>query len=446
MSLAARDRLEGVLGEGLAAVDVGDAVSRFVQRTESNEIRIGDRVLAPAVGIWVAALGKAAPKMLTALERVASDRIRGGLAVAPDGHFSDSPSGITQVVAGHPIPNEAGERAARELLALVQDIPRSDLLLVLLSGGASALTACPAVGLNLEDLQQSTRLLLAAGADIAEVNSVRTHCSCFSGGRLAAASRTRMIEVLAISDVVGDHPEVIGSGPCSPDPSTFSDALAVVDRFGLRGEMPTRIMSHLESGVQGDVEESHTVGDPALNGVHYQIISNNEAARRALSEASERRGLRVVDLGEVLSGEARQMGRRLMALARSLRVSEPTLLIAGGETVVRVRGQGRGGRNQELALAAALSGAGQGGVNEVTMVTMGTDGRDGPTPAAGAFAEGETLDKAQAAGLDARAMLDDNDAYGFFSSMGGALVTGPTGTNVMDLVLILVEAKGNESD
>lgn len=446
MSLAARDRLEGVLREGLAAIDAGDALARFVQRTATGTIRIGDRVVAPGVGIWVAALGKAAPQMLSALEGVALDRIRGGIAVAPDGHFVDFASAVTKVVAGHPVPNEAGERAARELLSLVENIPPGDILVVLLSGGASALTTCPAPGLNLEDLQRATRLLLASGAEIAEVNSVRTHCSCFSGGRLAAASQTRMIEVLAISDVVGDRPEVIGSGPCSPDPSTFSEALAVIDRFGLQAQMPTRVMMHLQSGVEGGVEESHSAGDPGLNGVHYQIISNNQDARKAVREAGARRGLRVVDLGEILSGEARPMGRRLMALAGSVRAAEPILLVAGGETVVRVRGQGLGGRNQELALAAALSWADQGGTNRVTLLTMGTDGRDGPTPAAGAFADGETLERALAEGLDARAMLDDNDAYGFFSSMGGTLVTGPTGTNVMDLVLIMVEANGDGPD
>ena len=446
MRLAARDKLEGVLRDGMAAIHAGDALSRFVQRTARDEIRIGDRVVAPAVGIWVAALGKAAPQMLSALERVAFDRIRGGIAVAPDGHFTHFASAVTKIAAGHPVPNEAGERAARKLLSLVQNIPPGDILVVLLSGGASALTTCPAPGLTLEDLQRATRLLLASGAEIAEVNSVRTHCSCFSGGRLAAASRTRMIEVLAISDVIGDRPEVIGSGPCSPDPSTFSDALAVIDRFGLQAEMPIRVMMHLKSGVEGGVEESHSPGDPALNGVHYQIISSNQDARRAVCEAGERRGLRVLDLGEILSGEARRMGRRLAALAGSLQASEPILLVAGGETVVRVQGQGRGGRNQELALAAALSWAELGGVNEVALVTMGTDGRDGPTPASGAFADSETVAKALAEGVDARVMLDDNDAYGFFSSVEGVLVTGPTGTNVMDLVLIMVEMKGAGSD
>ena len=238
----------------------------------TDEIRIGDRVVASGVGIWVAALGKAAPQMLSALEGVAFDRIRGGIAVAPDGHFTNFASAVTEVVAGHPVPNEAGERAARELLALVQNIPPGDILVVLLSGGASALTTCPAPGLNLEDLRRATRLLLASGAEIAEVNSVRTHCSCFSGGRLAAASQTRMIEVLAISDVIGDRPEVIGSGPCSPDPSTFSDALAVIDRFGLQAEMPIRVMMHLKSGVQGGVEESHS---PRGSGPEWRPLSDH---------------------------------------------------------------------------------------------------------------------------------------------------------------------------
>lgn len=433
-----RDTLERLIRSGVAGAHAGDSVARFVEKGSKGELRIGDRVVPPSAGVWVAALGKAAPQMFSALQVMVADRLRGGLAVAPEGHFHGAASGITQVEAGHPIPNRAGEKAAEGLLDLVRRIPPDDLLVVLLSGGASSLTSCPALGLTLEDLQQVNHLLLMSGVGIAEMNSVRKHCSRFSGGRLAAASGTRMIEVLAVSDVPGDRPEVIGSGPCSPDATTFADALAVIDRYRLAAEVPARVMAHLESGERGGVEESLSPSDPGLEGVHYQVIANNRDARRAVCVAAEEEGIRAIDLGEILQGEARKAGHRLAALAGSLRASRPTLLVAGGETVVTVRGRGRGGRNQELVLAAALTWSREGSTSKAAIMALGTDGRDGPTPAAGAYADPGTVWMGTSKGSDALSMLNDNNAYGFFSSVGGDVVTGPTGTNVMDLALVLV--------
>ncbi|MFP6639558.1 MAG: DUF4147 domain-containing protein, partial [Myxococcota bacterium] len=390
MTAPAREQLEQGLKSGLAAVHAGRAVARYLRRTQAGEIRIADRALSAESGIWVLALGKAAPNMLAEVETAVGDRIRGGLAVAPDGHFAEAPRTIAARAAGHPIPDQRSERAALDLLSLVRAIPSEDVLLLLLSGGTSALTTCPASGLKLADLEETNRLLLASGAEIGEVNAVRKHCSCFSGGRLAAASGTRKIEVLAISDVVGDRPDVIGSGPCSPDPTTFADALEVVNRFGLDGRIPTRVMEHLDRGVQGQRQESPAPGDPSLQGASYRIIAANVDARQAACEAGRRLGLRALDLGEVLGGEARVAGTRLAGLAQSLRSAHPTLLVAGGETVVRVTGQGRGGRNQELALAAALTWA-ESGAPGVSLLAAGTDGRDGPTDVAGAFADGRTV-------------------------------------------------------
>lgn len=438
MSAEVRDALERFVLRGMAGANAGDAVTRFVTVTKKGELRIGDRVLSPGAGLWVAALGKAAPPMFSALREMVPDRIRGGIAIAPEGHFTAPTIGVTQVEAGHPIPNREGEKAARALLDLAGRIPPDDVLVVLLSGGASSLTTCPAEGLMLEDLQRANQILLNSGAGIAEVNSVRKHCSCFSGGRLAAASGTRMIEVLAVSDVRGDQPEVIGSGPCSADATTFVDALAVVERYELMGEMPARVMAHLESGAEGGMEESLSSTDPRLADVHYQIIARNRDARRAVCTAAEEEGFDAVDLGEILQGESSQIGRRLAALSGSLRVSRPTLLVAGGETVVKVAGKGRGGRNQELALAAAMTWAAEGGGGTAALMAVGTDGRDGPTPAAGAFADHSTVARGRLKGLDASLMLDQNDSYTFFSSIGDEVMTGPTGTNVMDLAVVLV--------
>ena len=244
--------------------------------------------------------------------------------------------------------------------------------------------------------------------------------------------------MLAVSDVPGDEPEVIGSGPCSPDETNFADALSVVERFGLEAAMPSRIMTHLRAGVQGKAEESLSRGDPGLMGVHYQIIARNLDARSAACIAAEEEGFRAVDLGEILQGEARRVGRRLAGLAKAVKGAGPTLLVAGGETVVRVLGAGRGGRNQELVLAAAHAWSTGQDTGNAAVMALGTDGRDGPTPVAGAFADRRTVEQAKQKGLDALSMLNDNDSFGFFSSVGGHLTTGPTGTNVMDLALVLV--------
>ena len=433
-----RDQLERILQSAVTRVHAGDSLARFVREGGQGEIRIGDRVIAPGAGIWIAALGKAAPQMSSRLETIAKTRVRGGITIAPEGHFQGGRSLLTEVEAGHPIPDRKGEEAARKLLALVERIPSQDVLVVLLSGGTSSLTSCPAAGLTLEDLQKTTELLLLSGVAISDMNSVRKHCSRIAGGRLAAASGTRTIEVLAVSDVPDDDPAVIGSGPCSPDATTFSDALGVIKRFGLESALPARVMSHLRSGNEGKTEESLSPGHPGLVGVHYEVIASNRDARLAACVAAEKEGLRAIDLGEILHGEASEVGRRLGALAASLKVSEPTLLVAGGETVVKVRGQGRGGRNQELVLAAAQIGSLEASGRNTAIMAVGTDGRDGPTPAAGAFADHRTMEKARRAGLDALSMLDDNDSYGFFSSVGDDVVTGPTGTNVMDLALVLV--------
>lgn len=425
---------------GLGAVHAGRAVARHLRRTPEGQVQIADRVLAPEVGVWVLALGKAAPDMLAEVESACGDRIRGGLAVAPDGHFAKAPRTVRARGAGHPIPDDRSEQAALEALATVRAIPPEDVLLVLLSGGASALTTCPAPGLQGTDLQETNRLLLASGAEIGEVNTVRKHCSRFSGGRLAAASGTRKIEVLAVSDVVGDRPEVIGSGPCTPDPTTFADALGVVNRFGLEQGIPARVLEHLMEGVQGKREESPTRGDPVFGDVHFRVVAANADARRAACEAGRRMGMDVLDLGEGLTGEARVAGARLAGLADSLRPRKPTLLVVGGETVVRVKGKGIGGRNQELALAAALRWAESGG-GGMSMLAAGTDGRDGPTEAAGAFADGRSVATVVGAGFHGQALLDDNDSQRFFSESGGSVITGPTGTNVMDLVLIRIEGQ-----
>ncbi len=438
MSGSSRAYLEHVLAEALASVDARAAVRRTVGKDSLGALDIAGRRIPASAGIWVAGLGKAAAFMASALVELIGDRLRGGLVITGDGHGQPLPDALPLRFAGHPVPDSRGARAARELLDCVRRIPASDVLVVLLSGGASAMTSLPEGELELSDLVEANRLLLECGADIHAINTVRKHGSSLAGGRLARAASCQRIEVLALSDVPGDSLSTLASGPCAGDPTTFGDALGVIDRFGLRGGFPGNLLRHLEAGERGELPESPFPGDPDLAGVHSEIVARNAMARAAAVAAAKARGADAVDLGEILTGEARVMGRRLAALARSARRSGPTLWVAGGETVVTLTGEGRGGRNQELALASALEWARAGCGSALGLLASGTDGRDGPTDAAGAFVDAKNPISSAPSLPDAQRFLDNNDSYAFFDAHGGLLRTGPTGTNVMDLVLIQV--------
>lgn len=430
----ARARLERCFGAALAAVDAGAAVRRVLDR-DGARLRVAGEALPDGAQLVLLAVGKAAAAMAAAVEAVAPDRIAAGLAVTKDGH--GAPLVRTRLrETAHPVPDARCERAAHEALALVEGARREDVLLVLLSGGASSLLACPAPGLSLQDLADTTRALLSAGAEIAELNSVRKHLGALSGGRLARRAACARIELLVVSDVPGDRLDVIGSGPLSPDPTRYADALAVLERRGVRERLPARVVAHLAAGAAGRIPETPKPGDPALARVRSHLLANNTMARRAALEAARSQGARSFDLGEVLRGEARVAGARLAGLARALLPGPALCLIAGGETTVTVRGPGRGGRSQELALAAAV---GLDGDPRTALLAAGTDGSDGPTAAAGAFADGSTLARASRLGLDARSALARNDSGSFFEAEGGLFVTGPTRTNAMDLALLWIE-------
>ncbi|RIL07864.1 MAG: hypothetical protein DCC71_01285 [Proteobacteria bacterium] len=390
------------------------------------------------------AAGKAAASMARAVEEVAGERIAAGLAVTKDGHAGAGGGRVAVREAAHPVPDRRCERAAREMLAIARGCAPDDVLVVLLSGGASALLACPQPGLDLDDVAGTTAALLAAGADIVELNTVRKHLVEVAGGRLARASGADRVEVLVVSDVLGDPLDVIASGPCAPDPTTFGDALGVVERHGLHAKLPARALAHLHAGARGAREESPKPGDPAFARVRTTVVARLADALDAAEAELRRSGARVLRVADALRGEARVAGRRLAALARALRADAgPTCLVAGGETTVTVRGAGRGGRSQELALAAALAWRNAAGLS---LLAAGTDGTDGPTDAAGAYADAETVARGLARGVDAAAALADNDAYTFFAREGGLLRTGPTGTNVMDLVLVGVGLDGARSN
>ncbi|MFP8874493.1 MAG: DUF4147 domain-containing protein, partial [Myxococcota bacterium] len=344
--------------------------------------------------------------------------------------------------AGHPVPDARSDAAAREALSLVSEMRPQDVLLVLLSGGASALLAGPPAGVRTRDLVELTRMLLSSGADIAEMNVVRKHVSRVAGGRLALAASAGRTEVLVVSDVPGDRMDLIGSGPFVPDPSRWHDACEILRARGLWSQLPFAVRNHLEQGLETEAEEAPDSSEaPGWKTVRHHLVASNRDALEAAIGCARSSALRVVPLGTVLHGEAREAGVRLAALARSVGPFEddtrPICFVGGGETTVTLRGSGRGGRNQELALAAAIRLE---GVPHVGLLAAGTDGSDGVTDAAGAFVDGGTVARGAAQGVAASEALDRNDSHGFFAKEGGLFRTGPTGTNVMDLVLMWVGA------
>ncbi len=413
----------------LRAGDVGPLARGALQSVDLSRPR---RIL-------VVGAGKASGTMAHALEEILGDRITAGLVVVKDGHTAPTKK-IKLVEAGHPIPDERGLRAANEILTLVRSAEADDLVIVLISGGGSALTPCPAPPITLEEKQVMTRLLLEAGANINQLNAVRKHCSLSKGGRLAQAAAPASVLSLILSDVIGDPLDVIASGPTAPDQTTFGDALAILDRFALRAKVPRAVLEHLERGARGEIPETPKAGDPLFRRVQNRIIGDNALVVEAALRTAESLGFHAHLLTRSLEGEARQVAKQLVNRALEVRtsgkpVAPPACLIAGGETTVTVRGKGLGGRCQEFALAAALALE---GMEDVLVLAAGTDGSDGPTDAAGAVADGETVAQGRRRNLDARASLESNDSYRFFSALGNLITTGPTNTNLLDLYLLLV--------
>lgn len=401
--------------------------------------RAADRLAAlfePFHRIHVIAVGKAADGMARAFARWAGERLAGGLLVVPAGERRAGPAGFVRVEGGHPLPTPGSAAAGAAALELAFSVPEGDGLALLLSGGASALMVVPAPGLDLAAKIEAMRQLLASGASIHDINTVRRHLSALKGGWLAL--RAPATVTLAISDVVGDDPATIGSGPGVADPTTFEDAWHVVERYALADRLPPAVIEHLRRGTRGEAMETPKPGDPRLAHAMFSLLGSRIDAMEGARREAEARGYEVVVRPEPVVGEARAAGRALVDEALSLAGGAPRCLIASGETTVRVRGHGRGGRNQELALAAAVELARSG--MQAVLASVNTDGIDGPTDAAGAVADETTLARARERGLpDARRYLDENDSFAFFEALGDLVRTGPTGTNVGDLQVLLVE-------
>jgi hydroxypyruvate reductase len=409
----------------LAAADPMDAVARHLARRNFDRFR----------NIYVIGAGKAGASMAQAAERVLGRRITAGLINVKDGHLAKLRR-IELNECGHPVPDERGASGSARIAQIAAAAGAGDLVICLVSGGASALMPLPAEGITLEEKQATTRLLLACGANIHQINAVRKHISRIKGGQLARLAAPARVEALLLSDVIGDDLDVIGSGPTAPDASTFAIVAGILDHFAIRQRVPASVRNRIEQGMRGEIPETPKPADPLFSRVRNTVVGGNRLALDAAARTARQLGFRTLILSSTIEGETREIARMHAAIAREISTAgrparPPACIITGGETTVTIKGDGLGGRNQEFTLAAALGIA---GLDRVVVFSAGTDGSDGPTDAAGAIADGETL----ARNPEARAYLERNDSYHYFEPLGDLVITGPTNTNVMDVRLILV--------
>jgi glycerate 2-kinase len=424
----------------LAAADAGNAVRRHLS-VQAGSIKAGGLrlPLKNVDRVFLIAAGKAAVQMAATVEEIIGTRLTHGIAVTKHGHATSTLRRVEIIEARHPIPDQAGVRASTAIRALLRELNARDLVLVAISGGASALLSAPAKPITLHAKQKTTDLLLRAGATIHELNAVRKHISTLKGGRLASLAYPATVVSLILSDVIGDRLDVIGSGPTAPDTSTFADAMGVLKKFGLLTTVPPGVRERLEQGTRGEIEETPKPGDPLLKQVHNIVIGSNRLALEAAAQEAKTRGFHPLILSSAIDGETREVARTHAQILREVALSghpvrSPACILSGGETTVAIQGKGKGGRNQEFALAAAFEIE---GLPNLAVLSAGTDGTDGPTDAAGAIATGDTTRRARQRGLDPKKHLAENDSYPFFDALGSLLKTGPTGTNVMDIHVLL---------
>lgn len=433
-----RDALN-ILCSAVEAVEPKEAVLQVLTCKE-KEIRIKDLTINEPDKIIVVGGGKACRYMAEAVERVLGDRISEGLVIVPKDMKTNFKANRIQLAeASHPIPDESSVEAAKRILSLLNGLKKDDLVIVLISGGGSSLITHPAEGLSLEDVQRVTSLLLRSGATINELNTVRKQLSAIKGGQLAKRAYPSTVATLILSDVVDDPLDVIASGPTSPDDTTFKDAYMVLMKYGIMEEAGESIRLRLEAGMRGEIPETPKTGDGIFKKVHNFIIGNNFTAAYAAKKRAENLGYKSILLSTRVEGEARHVGIVCASVANEISstgfpTGRPGAIILGGETTVKVSGGGRGGRNQELALSAAMK------LNapQSVIAALATDGVDGPTDAAGAIVDSYTIKRAREAGLSPEECLLNNDSNTFFYALGDAILTGPTGTNVNDISIILV--------
>lgn len=430
-----------VLDTALAAVNPFAAVTAVLRR-EGETLLLGEKSfpLSQFDRVLVVGAGKAGAPMAQAVESILGDRIHAGLVVVKTGHAG--PTRTVEIVeAAHPVPDQAGADAGARILALAESAGERDLVIALISGGGSALLTAPAPPLTLADLQDAGLLLLACGATIQEFNCLRKHLSAVKGGQLARAVAPATLLSLILSDVVGSPLDAIASGPTVPDPTTWADAWAVVTRYDLADQLPGAVMARLRAGQAGELPDTPKPGDPLFARTVTRIVADNRVAALAACAAARELGFHALLLSTFLEGEAAEVAKVAVALGREVQahgdpVAAPACLVLGGETTVTLgQNPGLGGRNQELALAAALALEGTTGI---TVVSLATDGTDGPTDSAGGLVDGSTAQRGRALGLDPASSLRRHDAYPFLQQTGDLLMTGPTQTNVNDLIFVFV--------
>ncbi|MGE3977832.1 MAG: glycerate kinase [Nitrospira sp.] len=438
-SSPARPLLQKLIASGLSTADPYQALLKHVS-LDRRSLIVGQQAydLSHIDRIIAVGAGKASARMAQALEAALGTRLEDGLVIVKTGHRLATKR-IVVLEASHPIPDRAGLHATQRLLRLTQCLTPRDLLIVLLSGGASSLLPAPVAGVTLTDKQRTTRLLLRSGATINEINVVRKHLSLVKGGGLAMSTRAKVVTLL-LSDVIGDDLGSIGSGPTAADVSTFADAVEVLQRYRCWHAVPAAIRRYLCHGRKGAAPETLKPGSRRLRSVQHHIIGNNRMMLEAVAHAAQQAGLHTKFVSHPIMGEARAAAKQLTDLAKAITegpgsLKRPCCVVAGGETTVTVTGRGKGGRAQEFATSAAFEIA---GLPNTWVMALGTDGTDGPTDAAGAIVSGSTVVRAKKLAIDLRSSLNKHNTYPALKALGCHIHTGPTGTNVNDLYLVLL--------
>ena len=437
-----REDAIAIFKAGLRAVAPDTAIARFCSRS-GDVLTIGDRSyqLTNYANVYLVGAGKATAPMAAAMEKLVGDHLTDGVITVKYGHTAPLEQ-VRTIEAGHPVPDQNGETGSERILSLAEKAAENDLLLCMISGGGSALLPRAVPGVTLSDKQETTRILLACGATIHEINTLRKHLSMIKGGNLAVTGAPATVVSLLLSDVVGDDLDVIGSGPTVPDGSTFKDCAAIVEKYGIADQLPTPVTDHLSKGLAGEAKETPKANHPAFQKTTNIVIGSNMEALLAARQEALQRNYRTLILSSTIEGETADVAHLHGAVAREVLqtghpIKPPACILSGGETTVTLKGQGKGGRNQEFALCAAGAIAGKA---PVVMLSGGTDGNDGPTDAAGAIIDNTTLTRAVAEHLQIEEYQANNDAYHFFKPLNDLLITGPTNTNVMDVRIILIPA------
>ena len=427
-----REDVLKMLEEGLVASDPKKSVANALEKM-SGEIKAAERV-------FVIGFGKASASMAEACEEKIGDRISDGAIIVPENVDAKSLRRIRVFKGTHPIPSQDSVESTRKLISVCQGLTQRDLVICLISGGGSSLLTLPAEGITLEEKKMATDILLKSGAEIREINIVRKHISSVKGGQLLNFLKPARVVSLILSDIVGDPVEYIASGPTSPDPSTFKEAYSIILKYGLTGKIPGSIVERIEKGVRGEIAETPKPGSELFKNVNNIIVSNNMKSLVAMERKAAELGYNTLVLTSFSQGEAREVGRFLCGVLKQVAVydspvKKPACLIVGGETTVTVKGRGKGGRNQELTLSVLI---GCSDLRNFVFASIGSDGIDGYTDAAGAIADFSTLESACNSRLDPKMFLENNDSYNFFKQTGDLIFTGPTGTNVNDFTLAVI--------